>query len=423
MRTPFFFILLAFSLSADLAKSQADRLGASSIDTIAGGESTNVPGRDFSALPVSGLAADSQGNIYFSIQSKSQVFRLSTGGQVTLFAGNGARRRPIDGVSAAGSPLLNPRSLAVDRAGDVYIACDSALVRVDARTKTLSTVLETPYSLPGSPGAIGEINEMVVGPDGNLYFSDNKDWRIKSYSFTSAAVTILAGNGTLGPAQVGLPAISSPLKYPHSVAVGQDGTVYFSTLEPCLFRIAPNDGKLQAISIGSPEQKALLGEYDIPSSIGLDEQGHLFVAQANRSRVLQVTLQHGDVTIYAGTGQQEFNGDGIPADQAALSGPRFVVYVQSGNLIVAENHRIRSVDSSTRLISTRVGNGGSIIDDPSTLAFHVKLWEPAYAAAAPDGSLYITSSFSNRLLRRDRNGDLVSAAGAEVLLAWVRSLA
>jgi streptogramin lyase len=406
-----FLLLVCFSLSAPLAEPQTKRLPASSIETIAGGEPESVPGVEFTFRSVSGLAAARDGNIYFSIQSKSQVFRLGTDGQVTVFAGNGARRKQIDGVSAARSPLLNPRSLAVDRVGDVYIACGNALVRVDARTKTLTTVFETPYSLPGSPGSIDEINEMVVGPDGNLYFSDGKDWRIKSYSFASGAVTLLAGNGTLGPTQAGLPANSSPLKYPQSVAVGQDGTVYFSTLEPRLFRIASDDGTLQVINIGSPEQKALLGEYDIPSSIALDDRGHLFVAQANRSRVLQVALKPVAVTVYAGTGQQVFNGDGIPAEQASVSGPFFVVCAPSGNLIIAESHRIRSVDSSTRLISTRVGNGGSIVDDPRTLAFRVNIWEPAYAIAARDGSLYITSSLNNRLLRRDRNGDLVSAAG------------
>jgi len=115
-------------------------------------------------------------------------------------------------------------------------------------------------------------------------------------------------------------------------------------------------------------------------------------------------------SVYAGTGQQGFNGDGIPADRASLSGPRLIAWA-SGNLIIAENDRIRSVDSSTRLISTKVGSGDSIVDDPRTLAFRVHLSEPANSAVAPDGSLYITSSFGNRLVRLDRNGGLVSAAG------------
>ena len=263
----------------------------------------------------------------------------------------------------------------------------------------------------GLPVSIGEINEMVVGPDGNLYFSDAEDWRIKSYSFASRAVTIIAGNGTLGPTKAGAPALSSPLKHPQSVAVGPDGNVYFSTLEPFVFRIAPQDGRLQIMNLAPPEQMTQVGEYDIPRSIALNGKGHMFVAQPNKSRVLQIVLKSGAVSVYAGTGQQRFNGDAIPAHRASLNGPDHVVSAASGNLIIAENHRIRCVDSSTRLISTIAGGGGSLVDDPHTLAFRVRLSEPADSVVAPDGSLYVTSSFTNRLVRWDRNGGLVSAAG------------
>ena len=405
------FILLALALAAPPAQSQAGNRSPSSIETIAGGESTTVPGREFDALAISGLAVDPHGNIYFSIQSKNRVFRLDKAGLVTVFAGNGARGREVNGVSATDSPLLNPGTLAADAQGDIYISCFDGLIQVDPGTMILSTLFDTAYSAQVLPGSIGEIEEMAVGPDGKLYFSDGKDWRIKSYSFASHKVTVLAGNGTLGPTQTDVPATSTPLKYPQSVAVAHDGSVYFSTLEPRLFRVAPGDGALQAIDIASKEQRTPLGEYDVPHSIALDEQGHLFVAQANRSRVLQITRKNGAVTVYAGTGEQGFNGDGIPAERASLSGPLFIAQTPDGNLIFTEGRRIRSVDSLTHLISTRAGNSGSIVDDPSTLAFHAKLWEPAYAVASPDGSIYITSSFNNRLMRLDRNGDLVSVAG------------
>jgi sugar lactone lactonase YvrE len=293
----------------------------------------------------------------------------------------------------------------------VYIVWASGLLRVDAKTQVLSSVFETPYIAPGLKVSIGEINEMVVGPDGNLYFSDGTDNRIKSYSFASGVVTLLAGNGTVGSTRVGVPAISSPLKYPQSVAVALDGTIYFSTLEPFIFRIAGEDGTVRALSLAPPDRLTPVGDYDIPHSIALDDQGNLFAAQANMSRVLQIALKSGAVSVYAGTGQQQFNGDGIPAVRASLQAPNHLAWTASGNLIISENHRIRSVSSSTRTISTRLGSADAIIDDPRTLAFRVKLREPANSVVAPDGTLYITSSFSNRLVRLGPNGDLVSAAG------------
>ena len=408
VKTQFLSLLLASSVLALLAASGSDLQRISTIETIAGGETTN---REFGVFPVSGLAADSRGNVYFSIQAMSQVFRLGTDGQVTVFAGNGVRERHIDGARSANSPLLNPRTIAVDRADNVYIVWANGLIRVDAKTQVLSSVFDTPYILPGLPASIGEINEMVVGPDGNLYFSDGTDNRIKSYSFATGVVAALAGNGTVGPTKAGAPAISSPLKYPRSVAVAPDGNVYFSTQEPFIFRIVPGDGTLQALSIAPSDQITPLGDYDIPHSIALDDDGHLFVAQANRGRVLQIVLGSGVVSVYAGSGQQQFNGDGIPAVHASLQAPYHLAWTTSGSLIISENHRIRSVNLSTRIISTRLGSGDSIIENPRTLAFRVMLREPANSVVAPDGTLYITSSFGNHLVRMGPDGDLVSAAG------------
>lgn len=380
----------------------------STIETIAGRETTD---REFGAFPVSGLTADSHGNIYFSVQAMSQVFRLGVNGRLSVYAGNGVRERHIDGAPAISSPLLNPRSIAVDRADNVYIVWANGLIRVDAKRQAISTVFDTPYSRPGMPASIGEINEMVVGPDGNLYFSDGTDNRIKSYSFATGEVAALAGDGTVGPTKAGAPALSSPLKYPQSVAVASDGTIYFSTLEPYVFRIATEGGTLRAISLAPPDRLTPLGDYDISHSIALDDKGNLFAAQANMSRVLQIVLKSGAVLVYAGTGQQQFNGDGIPAVRASLPGPHHLYWTASGSLLISENHRIRSINSSTGIISTRLGSGDAIVDNPQTLAFRVKLREPANSVVAPDGTLYITSSFTNRLVRLGVGGDLVSAAG------------
>ncbi|HEY6306836.1 MAG TPA: SMP-30/gluconolactonase/LRE family protein [Candidatus Angelobacter sp.] len=381
----------------------------SSIETIAGATASDRAGKEFSFGAVAGLATDAVGNTYFTIQPLSQVFRLGTDGRVTAYAGNGVRGESIDGPAVA-SPLASPSSLAADSTGNLFIASASGLLRVDAVSGLLSVVFKTPRGRRASAGETFSIDAMAVGPDGLLYISDGRDHRIKSYSPASGVVTIVAGNGELGPTQPGSAATSTPLMYPRALAVAPDGTVYFCTQEPAVFRIRPDNGNIEAINLRLKDQLAL-DDYDIPRGIALDASGHLYVAQANRSRILRVELKTGKLSVYAGTGSQHFNGDRKRADKAAVDLPTFIAMDATGNLMIAEESRIRRVEASNQRIATVVGNGLPVTSRGRAPADESRLWEPANAVAAPDGTIYVTSSFSQRLLRIDSHGEMSTVAG------------
>jgi len=399
-------LVIGFVFLVSSAKPQSQEYAPSVIETILGTDPNNVAGTEFSFSMVSGLATDATGNVYFSIQALDRVYRLGVDGHVTGYAGNGVHGKQRDGVLATTSPLLSPAAIAIDASSNLLISSWNSLVRVDGNTGVLSTVFTMPYREPGSTKSIVEVDDMAVGSDGALYLCDGSDKRIKKYSFATGSITVLAGNGKPGPTQSGMLATSSPLKYPRSVAVGSDGTVYFSTLEAAVFRIEP-DGKLAAMNIGlnakgvSPEG---------PSHIALDGFGNLFVAQPNRGKVLRIVLKSGRVSVYAGSGSRRFNGEGIKARHAAIS-PSYLVSDSVGNLIVAEEYRVRRVDASARLITTIVGNGLGRTDKTSTPGLDAKLWEPAYAVPSLDGAIYVTSSLSNRLFRIATDGGLTTVAG------------
>lgn len=402
------FRVLTFLLLVSTAGSQTQPLPASLIETIAGSEDGAVAGTEFSFGGIAGLATDAVGNTYFTIQARSRVYRLGVDGRVTVYAGNGVRGEHREGALAVASPLLNPAALAVDAVGNLFVRSWHSLLRVDASNGRLSTVFSTPYKQPGSSNSILDAGDMTVGSDGLLYLCDGGT--IKSYSFASGSIRVLAGNGKLETTRPGGTATSSPLKYPQSVAVAPDGTVYFSTIEPNVFRIR-QDGSLESVNIQLNRKGPPLGEYDIPSHIALDGLGNLFVAQANRSQILRLDLKSGLVSVYAGTGSQQFNGDDIKALQSSVAMPTYVVADSAGNLIVAEQYRIRRVDTSSKRITTIVGNGLPVADDAGAPASHAKLWEPAYAIPVTDGTVYITSSFSHRLLRLGSDGELTTVAG------------
>jgi sugar lactone lactonase YvrE len=410
-RIRFIFLALCLLLPATLVKPQTDGSLNSSIETIADGEPSDDLGPDFSLPSVTGLAQDLSGNVFFSIQAQNRVYRLAPSGRVTIFAGNGVRARNSEGVAAVASPLFSPYALTTDKVGNVYIVCLRSLVRVDAVTGTIHTVFDVPYKQIGSSASISSINGMTIGPHGDLYFSDGGDFCIKSYSLASGLVTVLAGNGTRGPTQSGGPATSSPLKYPQAVAVALDGTVYFTTLEPFVFFITPRDGILHQLSVRLPDQNNPPGDYEIPHAIALDGKGSLYAAQTNRSRVLRINTGTEDVSVFAGAASQGVSGEGVPASDATMTVPSQLVSDAAGNVTIAEQHRIRSVSASNLLIATLVGNGSSVADETSAAVGAATLWEPANAMPAPDGSLYITSSFSHRLVRLDRFGGLATVAG------------
>lgn len=386
----------------------ADSSQQSVIETIAGSSDDGVLGTEFSFGGLAGFATDSFGNTFFTIQALNRVYRLGIDGRVSAYAGNGMRGKHRNGALATDSPLLSPSSLTVDSIGNLYIAVAHALLRVDARTHIISTVFTTPYQPAGSSVGISGVGRMVVGPTGLLYISDSAT--IKSYSLQSGSIEVVAGNGTIGATRPGANALSTPLKYPQSLAVGSDGTVYFSTLEPAVYRV--EKGSLDVIPLRVSSEDRQLDDYDVPQAIALDAVGDLFVAQGNRSRILCIDLKHsGVVSVYGGTGTQGFNGDWIDARRANITMPTYLGADSDGNLILGEQYRIRRINDSGRIIQTVVGNGLPGSDDSATAGGPGKLWEPANVAAAPDGSVYITSSFSQRVLRLNPGGSLVTVAG------------
>lgn len=411
MKSPCLSSLLLVLLLAPAARPQSGSAPTSSIETVAGGEPASIPGLEFNLLALAGLAADLDGNVYFSVQAQNRVYRLGRDGRVTSYAGNGVHGKQLDGAPAISSPLLNPYALATDADGNVYITCANALIVVDAGTRTISKVFDLPYRESGAVDLVHNIEGMVIGPDGKLYFTDGGDHRIKTFSFTSRAISIIAGNGNVGPAQPGAVATSSPLRYPQSLAVAADGTVYFGGLEPFVFSISPEDGRLHEISLRAPSDQDRLSDYDNPHAIILDQNGNLFVAQGNRWRVLRISLKTGTVSVYAGTTTQGFHGNDGRAEQGELMTPTKLALGPPGDLFIGDGSDIRSVESSSHVISVVVGRNPANpvaiqADDPA-----LKLSEPAIAISGPDGSIYIASTSSNRVLRVEHEGQLVSVAG------------
>ena len=344
------------------------------IDTIAGG------GPLADLIDPYGVAVDDAGNIYYVDFWDHRVLRIDpSGGIPTIVAGTGpgegaggAGGYGGDGGPAVEAQLYGPRGVAVDSSGNLYIA-DSAnhrIRRVDP-AGTITTVAGTGskgFSGDGGPAVQAQLDDpsgVAVDPAGNLYIADNENNRIRKVDASGTITTIAGKNFGVEVGNRAYWAVDAQLNGPYFVATDAAGNVYFSeiTADPTgsipgggNFRIRKVDvsgimttvagnGKRGFSGDGGPGAEAMLHG---PGGVATDAAGNVYFADRFNHRIRRVDAS-GIISTIAGSGgygtheEGGFSGDGGPAVEARLNIPIGVAVDSAGNVYVAdsENHRIR----------------------------------------------------------------------------------
>jgi NHL repeat len=156
-------------------------------------------------------------------------------GVVSTVAGNGKKGVPKDGDDARAAPLVDPRAVAVDGSGNLYILERSGhALRVVDRSGKIRTLAGT--SQPGDSGDGGDARlarlngpkHLCVSPQGSVIIADTENHRIRVYDPQNRTITTIAGTGRKGSAGLGGPANQAELAQPHGVTVGPDGFLYIA---------------------------------------------------------------------------------------------------------------------------------------------------------------------------------------------------
>jgi DNA-binding beta-propeller fold protein YncE len=156
-------------------------------------------------------------------------------GIVSTVAGNGKKGLPKDGATAVSSPLVDPRAVALDGRGNLYILERSGhALRVVERSGRIHTVAgrgEAGDSGDGGDARRARMNgpkHLCVSPEGKVLIADTENHRIRVYDPEKGTIETIAGTGRMGAAGLGGPAKEAELAQPHGVAVGPDGSLYIA---------------------------------------------------------------------------------------------------------------------------------------------------------------------------------------------------
>ena len=363
------------------------------IQTFAGGGvPQGVPASNASLGLVSGVATDSAGNVYIALDSYSAVVRMdATTHVLTLVAGTGTPGYSGDNGPAASAQLNNPSGIALDTAGNLYIA-DSG----NNRIRKVSNGVITTVSGGGVGAQLSNPTGVAVDTSGNLYIADSGNNVVRK---VSGGVTVtVAGTGTAGGAGDGGPATSAQLNAPAGVAVDTLGNLYIA-----------DSGNDAVVKVAGGILTTVYEESGArPVGISVDSAGNAFFAASGFSVVGELPRTGGVIAV-AGNFADGYSGDGGAASSALLNGAVDVAVDANGNLYIADfnNNVVRKVASG--IITTVAGGPFGYIGDNATAASALLL-TPTSTAAGPGGAIYIADSDHN-LVRKVVNGVITTVAG------------
>jgi uncharacterized protein (TIGR03437 family) len=379
------------------------------------------------------LALDTAGNLYIADKNNNRIRAVSPDGHITTIAGNGFPGFGGDSGAARDAALNGPEGVALDASGNIYIAdTQNYRVRRVAVDGTIATVAGVGngnvFGDNGNATAAGLVLPTSVAVDrlGNLYIADFGNSRIRVVSPAGTISTAVGSSKGIPLADLEN-AVSVVLNGPTGVAVDFAGNIYFTEgsigtgtgLAQGDFRIwkvSPEivltvfagTGDASYSGDGAASASAQLNN---PTALALDAEGNLYIADARNHRVRRVT-PGGVITTVAGNGNPGFSGDGGPAAKAQLSSPQGVAVDAAGYIVIADtgNSRIRKV-APDGTINSYIGNGNSSYFGDGLRDFQASINHPRGVAVDAGGAVYIADTLNNAVRKVGTDGIIRTIAG------------
>ena len=398
------------------------------ISTVAGTGTRGYSASDDGAAATSaqinwpaGVAVDGSGNLYITDTNNHRIRKVDAStGIISTVAGTGASGYSGDGAAATSAQIDLPRGVALDGSGNLYIAdaWNNRIRKVDT-AGVITTIAGTTLGFSGDGGTataaqLSHPHDMAVDGAGNLYIADTQNHRIRKVDTAGVITTVAGGGSSLGD---GGAATAAQLSSPHDVAVDGSGNLYIAdTTNNRIRKVDASTGIISTVAgtgvfgfsgDGGPATSAQISS---PEGVAVDGSGNLYIADWDNHRIRKVDAATGNISTVAGTTADV--GDGGLAASAHLRSPIGVAVDGSGNLYIADwdNHRVRKVDTAG-VITTVAGTGTQGFSGDGGQATMAELFNPRGVAVDGSGNLYIADTVDQRIRKVDTAGVITTVAG------------
>ena len=332
---------------------------------------------------------------------------------IRTIAGTGTAGHSGDGGPGVRAQVANPYGVQIGPDGALYI-CDidnHRVRRLDLRSDEISTVAgsgKEGYSGDGGPALEASLNqpyEVRFDPAGNMYFVEMPNHIVRRVDAKTKTISTVAGTGERGFSGDGGQAVKARLSRPHSIELDGKGFLYIADIgNHRLRRVNLASGVIETFGgtgeqAPTPSGAKLAGTpLNGPRTIAFDKQGDMFLALREGNTVYRVDMKAGTIHHIAGSGQKGYSGDGGRADLARLSGPKGIAVGPKGGVYIAdtESHTIRRIDLHTGIIRTVAGDG-KVHDGPDGDPLQCGLARPHGVFVAGGGAVYIGDSENHRV--------------------------
>jgi sugar lactone lactonase YvrE len=365
-----FALLLAALLLSVSALAQQDV-----ISTAVGGGPNKVPAMDANLYTPTGVAVDGAGNYYIAVYNAHRVFKVDTKGVLTVFAGIGVAGYGGDGVKGgAAEAFLNfPQDVAVDSSGNVYISdYNNFVIRKVDTTNTITTIA-------------GEAGQCNYNGDGKPATKFNL-CRPVGLALDSTGANLFIGD--MSNCRV------------RKLALASDTISTFAGTNTCGFT-----------GDGGPATSAELSQ---PDGVAVDTAGDVFIGDSSNFRIREVTKSNGNINTVAGDGTPGCGGDGGPATSASMDTVVNLSVSGDGKTVTYPDQSCQKVRQFTVKgnISTVAGNGTAGFSGDGGAATSAEVNFPqAIAATSTAGQFLIADNNNYRIREFTVGGNINTVVG------------